>query len=348
MTVSATRLTLATLRIRRALRKHFFASEKMLESKIAEAGPFNQRCNPHVVSQALTNMVNSREVLVELGPNNEGKFYYLANFFDTSKAAHVRRREEVLNLYKEYRLLTFQRKPNVCGDALESIIWKALSDTDCFLPLGKQGAPLSVFGNIVLPGHLDIVLVSKTTPPFAALIEAKNIREWLYPSSVELWQLIHKSLVFLEAGYPTVPIIVCRKIQYSTRLLFKKIGLLGAETHRQYFSPTVESRLEGIKHKDGLGFHDISCSESPPKWLAPFFGKTVTRLAGDCSSTFQSRSDVLLRHAEILSSNLSGSQRIRQWKSFCSDLAHDHEYSEDLTEDEVDYTGAEDSFDDFN
>jgi hypothetical protein len=199
------RLALARRRIENILRERILCTEKQLESKISESGPEDKLCDPHVLSEALKQLKRERRVDSLDGPSGS-KFYFMKSVYDPSSVVHNKRRDYLFQLYERYRSAS-QKQP-LCGDVLESFIWKRMNNSSIYTPMGSQSHPIIHFGTVQLPGALDLILIPKFKSNSAVLVEAKNIREWIYPTSIELWQLIQKAIVFSETGMETVPVIV--------------------------------------------------------------------------------------------------------------------------------------------
>jgi hypothetical protein len=73
----------------------------------------------------------------------------------------------------------------------------------------------------------------------ALLVEAKNVRHWIYPADWEIFQLLDKAAQ-LQAQFPDqgfVPILVARRIQYLTFLMAEELGF----THQS--SETTQSSV---------------------------------------------------------------------------------------------------------
>jgi hypothetical protein len=104
--------------------------------------------------------------------------------------------------------------------------------------------------------------------------EAKNFREWLYPDSWEIWAAISKC-----CELHAVPLLVARKLPYVSFVLFGKIGMVGYQTHFQFFHPAVEPELARVKHVDGLGYKDIRCTLEPDANMIKFFRTTLPKIA---------------------------------------------------------------------
>jgi hypothetical protein len=304
-------------RIINILRSRLLASEKQLESKIAESGPTNQLCNPHILSSARLLLEEDNKVRHLLDPSGM-PFYYHTDVYDPSIAAHAQRKELLFQLYAKYRRLV--SVPELCGSALEKILWQAIP-SNTFLTIGSQNSPTDQFGQIKLPGRLDIILISSNGPQFAALIEAKNIREWIYPTNHLLWKLIEKALAFRLSGHPTVPVLISRKIQSSTRNFFHKVGILGLDTHYQYFDESLKDDIVDIQHTDGLGFKDVRIIEPPLDYVLRFFNKTILEQGPAYAKQFDAVSPILERHVSFFADkNVSFKQRTQRWNALSQEL----------------------------
>ena len=88
------------------------------------------------------------------------------------------------------------------------------------------------------------------------LVEDKNKRQWFYPDSHGHDDELAKAMAKAITNGLT-PMLITRKVPFVSHLFFKPLGLLGFQTHHQYFHPWVSHVMRDIKHTDGLGFHDI-------------------------------------------------------------------------------------------
>ena len=271
------RLHLAQRRVRSVLSVRGLASQYQLQSKISEAGPTPQRCNPHVLTNALRTLSKTGEVATLLGPGRT-TFYYLVRHFEPDfDPGHALRRDQIFDFYSKYQKLTHSQP--ACGDALESVISTSIDLSGAYIPLGQAKAnPLKVIGGIDLKGNVDFVLDFLGNPTFYALVEAKNRREWVYPGSELLWKFIEKCVQATDLKKPILPVFIARKIQHLVFPFMKQIGMLGHQTHNQYLNPPTDEERAWItpfKDKDILGFFDIRTDLTPSKELNHFFSKTV-------------------------------------------------------------------------
>jgi hypothetical protein len=126
-----------------------------------------------------------------------------------------------------------------------------------------------------------------------ALVEDKNMREWLNPSSEQVWSVIGNALRFPNA----IPVIVCRKMNFLAFRVFQRIGLLCWQAYDQYFDPSIEEELGAIRHKDGLGFSDVTTDLTPSNALVRFFSSVIPENSPASLIQFESHRDLLRRYA---------------------------------------------------
>lgn len=131
-------------------------------------------------------------------------------------------------------------------------------------PTGGHAATL--LGDPVPIGPLDAAAICTPYDPdadvagtsIAVPIEVKNVREWLYPWSEEIYQLLTKASLIQHAhpDRPMVPVLICRKAHPTTFRMARDLGFFVIDTLRQYISEAVaEQKLQEVH--DELGFSDL-------------------------------------------------------------------------------------------
>ena len=208
------------------------------------------------------------------------------------------------------------------GKSLEKAVYKAA------LAARKAGQYLHVIGspdrppdagvvlNDVPVGEaLDLILVSRDG---LGAVEDKNLREWLSPSSSEVWALIGKAL-----RHDALPVLICRKVTYDVFLLFKQVGGLAFQVHTQMFPADYAGRLARAKHRDGLGFHDLRFGDDPPPALVRFVEHTVPRNLADKLALFRANADLLRQYAidaALENDKLPGQRRAAIYRQFFREM----------------------------
>jgi hypothetical protein len=129
-------------------------------------------------------------------------------------------------------------------------------------------------------------------------IEVKNIREWIYPDSVEIWKTL-KACLDLHC----VPIIINRPFHSTSFSFFRAIGVLGFETQKQYFEYSLREDPLFQAVKDELYFRDMfpwmvtRRGIKLDRGIVRFFSSTVPQWIGSTSSQFNLNRDLLLPYA---------------------------------------------------
>ena len=275
-------LELATRRIHSILAKYHCCPIRMLEAKICEAGPGDKRPNPLSVSSALSALIAQNRVTHIRRPSPTETPFYAPVWLDTSTPSFQQLLATRRHLYLVHKGLT--ERNEFCSDILERIIDTALESAGATF--------LTRFPTQNLPKDRPLDFVCELNSVLFGG-EAKNYREWIYPDSVEIWSAISKCCE-LDA----VPVLVTRKLPYVTYLLFRNIGMLGYQTHFQFFHPAVAPELARVIAKDGLGYKDIRCINQPDAHILNFFGTVLPKVAVDFQTRFRKHRNLLLQFAD--------------------------------------------------
>lgn len=283
----------AERRILKILGTRRLASKRQLEIKISEAGPPNMRANPHHITKALKELLEKGDVIapisVSSGTGQPTTLFTLSNW-DSTSSPDSERLVRVRDAYEEFLTIT-QNEDN--GTSLETMIQRAIQKSNAYEWLNQPGksppSGLRVSGNLITgSGTLDHYLVWRSSSSILIGVEDKNYRDWIYPSRKEIKSLLQKC-----QKYGMLPVLVARKIHYTTRLFFHYLGAVAFETHFQYFDPKYSSRLSEARHKDGLGFADIRFSEDPPQHLVNLFSNLLPKLAIGAWEKFQNNASLV-------------------------------------------------------
>lgn len=291
-------VNIAKARIINILGKYRVCTKRQFETKISEAGPINMRPEPIFIMQAI-NELKRKDTIVEQ-PGSDSPTFFTFPSFNQNKEDQ-KRYKKLQKLHKKYRKLA-QKRDN-CGDILEKVVYDSAIECKSFSIVGKPGhPPQNVNGyDFTKIGSPEFVLMYNSpnpsyNKPIKAIVECKNIRQWLYPDAHEIWEFLKKASL---TGM--IPILITRKIAYPTRYLFMSIGAMGFEMHRQYFAPHLKEEMRDITNKDELGFHNIVFSEDKETRLINFFDNVVGKQIETLQQKFISAKDLVLYHTEDLS-----------------------------------------------
>ncbi|HYH81940.1 MAG TPA: hypothetical protein VEX86_19195, partial [Longimicrobium sp.] len=135
-------------------------------------------------------------------------------------------------------------------------------------------------------GRFDF-LYSHLSAGFAG-IEAKNVRPWMYPDRPEVRDLLRKC-VFLDA----VPVLIARRIHYSTFSVLNHCGVLLHQSYNQLF-PEADRALAALAaDKKLLGYHDVRVGNEPDARLRRFLLEHLPSLLPDARASFEANKDLL-------------------------------------------------------
>jgi hypothetical protein len=270
---------------------------RTLEMKISDAGPYGQRIDPHILTDAREDL--RREGRLSNLPGVAGKWYYLT---DTPLPVAQKRHAEMAPIQEAYSKKNFN---NRLGQTLEIATFRALDATE-----------LPFFGRFTnLDAHDDGTLYTKEEPPNYinhrrsipddrrldfivnaggdwAGIECKNIREWVYPDRKEIKDLLDKCLYM-----NCVPVLISRRIHPSTFFVLNKCGLIIHQNYNQLL-PEADSELaEKAKDKKLLGYSDLKLGNEPDARLTRFIGTNLPPLLPEMRERFNKYADLLQAYA---------------------------------------------------
>ncbi len=291
------RLELARKRIRSVLGRHTIASHRTLEQKIADAGPFNQRINPHVLGNALHQLKTTGELLEHQEAN--GTWLYL------SSAPPDLMQTRLADQLALWRLTQDARLTLRIGQTLEIAVYRAMLPQRSYNYLGAY---------LDLQNHDDKTLYSKEEPPsvldghsmgnrrfdFAlstsaagwAGVEVKNKREWMYPGNKDIRELLAKAITV-----DAVPVLIARRIPFVTFRLLSPCGLIIHQTYNQLL-PQSESELAAkLRETTLLGYHDIRVGNYPDDRLKKFMVTNLPKVLPAARARFEEYRDLLDAYA---------------------------------------------------
>ena len=303
----AERLALAKKRLASVLSRHVIATDRTLEQKISDAGPSKQRIEPKVLGEARSQMEETKHILVVVAQN--APWFYLR---ETADDERKQRLEELEPIYAATQDGNFRRR---MGQTLEIIVYKALEKSgkgffggftdleehDDSTPYQHIAPPSSIGGKKIKgKGKLDFVAFPNG---LTAGIELKNVRQWVYPDTVEVKDLLRKC-----CDLDCIPVLIARRIPFIT---FRLLNLSGAILHQTYnqFYPTADTVLAATaKEKTLLGYHDIRVGNEPDARMTKFIQESLPEVAEETRAQFDKFKDV---HREYGAGNIE----YAEWRS---------------------------------
>lgn len=326
------RSLVATRRLTRVLDAQTVSNTRTLEMKISDSGPDHLRVDPHILTEVRNEMVKRKRL------TRRDEIWFHRTVADPSRVAE---RLEVLKpLHRQTAHGKFALR---LGQTLEIAVQKALEAAGhefvgAFLDLDehddstlyKKEEPPLRFSGARMPGdkRFDFLVFHPKAGRMG--IEAKNIREWMYPRRQEIRDLLQKALCA-----DAIPVLIARRIPYVTFRLLRSCGALLFENFNQLY-PAADAKLaQQVQDKDLLGYHDVRVGNNPNARLLTF----VT----DLSKTAEEARDRFERHKDLLAEFSSGEM---SYASFAARIRRrESGRPEDSDEEEVDDTFNPDDID---
>jgi hypothetical protein len=109
------------------------------------------------------------------------------------------------------------------------------------------------------------------------MIEMKNVREWMFPRSHQLFQVLSKAAA-LQTAHPDqqiLPMIVCRRKHIQSLWMANDLGFAVIEVKRQFLLPSAEYTPEDVEQvRAALGF-DLHIANGPYPLLVDILNTTL-------------------------------------------------------------------------
>jgi len=285
------RIELGARRIKNILRKHGIATMRMLEQKIADAGPNPQRIDPHILTKSRVGLFEKGQLQTRKMGNTQ--WHCLTESDDAFVEARFAELQP-LHARTERREFTDRM-----GDTAEIAVMKAMQLNGLhfvghFGDLDKHDDstryvkydPDSFSGKVIDGGKLDFILFNRDAGGLG--IEIKNTREWIYPDKQIVTDLLKKCLQI-----DVVPVLVARRMHYTT---FSVLNACGAIIHQFYnqLYPNAEAGLaDDVRDKNRLGYFDVRVGNEPDARMLHFFGNSIQLVSKESREKFDSRKELI-------------------------------------------------------
>lgn len=268
-------------RIREILSTEHAVVRREIESRISE-GYFqssNQNIDPHHVTNALRFLTDERGEFewVTAPTRGQGKqpVPTLQPVDRTGRATKIEqaaaRKRLLYGRYTGWASGTQRHPHGLVGPAGEAATRAGIIQSEVVVPLaGDAGAVSNPLG-VAVPGPLDsagfiVPLDSQGLPgvPVTLLFEVKNLRQWIYPSAAEVYQLLGKAVVVQQArpDAAVLPTLVCRRAHPTLFWMAGQLGFVVIPMDRQFLGPHVEE-AKYLEVRNELHFHDLTLGNGP-------------------------------------------------------------------------------------
>jgi len=234
-------------------------------------------------------------------------------------------------LYRKY--LSWANDEKFCGKHAERVVLDSLessaSKAGLYVPTQVPGRIDKIKSFQVQRGPLDlfahILELPEVRSDVTLVVEVKNINDWIYPWTKELWELLVKA-AHLATHIPVVPLLVCMRTVPIILNMAEDIGFFYAQTREQLFSPSIladdfqevvnDFELTIIQHEGPLdsikNFLTKTLRLSPP-WSPPY--NEDIQWYKRQAHRFQVIAPVILAYRN-LANNLKGDTRTKMFSAF--------------------------------
>jgi hypothetical protein len=174
--------------------------------------------------------------------------------------------------------------------ALERVVHASLLDAapHGYMLLRPEGGEVARIAGAPVPGgridnaafYTGLTAGGMPTPTILLTIEAKNLRQWIYPQTQELYQVLDKS-ARLRLQHPELrvfPVLVCRKAHYLTNKMAQHIGFHVIATQRQYVRPAVAGNPDDARKFEEVNTelaYNLALHEEAVEPMIGHFTKTI-------------------------------------------------------------------------
>lgn len=254
-----------------------------LEAKLADRKwAHYPTIQPHHLSSAGQRLVREGAIERAMEPTRGGG--RIATFTGpgpTKGARRVAARKRLLHSrYLSWTKRSSDWDPAPIGSALERVVFRSLLEAS---PYGYRllnpagGEVRKLFNERIPGGPIDSVAVHSALDPYGrpgestfVLVEAKNLRGWIYPSTQELFQLLDKA-ASLQNAHPEArfsPVLVCRRLNPITGSFARHVGFHVIETQVQYVRPVVQDDVDARRKFDEVD-NELSYALMPNENAVP-------------------------------------------------------------------------------
>ena len=288
-----------------------------IEAKISEKpGTFNH-LQPHILAQARKNLLRKSVIQRESRPTRGGRSvdtFSLTNSTASRRSVEkaAARKRTLTARYLQWASGTPGQglHTGIVGSSLENILHESIRASSPSLGYRLNnpdtGKTEQIY-DMTFGGSLDNACVwhdDDHNAVFQIVVEAKNLREWIYPWSPELYQLLSKSARLApfaeDAGQLIVPVLVCRRAHPTLFYMAKDLGFHVVDTTKQLINfglvaGSEEDRLVNEVRAE-LGMLDILDHDGKYERIVNQFVTTIPRRALEIGRTWNDVGSKLQSH----------------------------------------------------
>ena len=271
------------------------ATARLGEHHHASSG---KNLDPHVTGLALRELARAREILLITETTKGGHRITTIQPADRSRRGTAidkaaARKRALYARYLGWATGTVRHRHGLIGPSAETATRAAIIASAALQPATRDAGQVSKILGVTLPGaadsggYINPIVNDLPQPPVTVLIEIKSIRDWIYPSSSELFQVLHKCVLLKQANptQPVVPILVCRRAHKTSFWMAKQLGFVIIDMQAQYLGDSSDVDEEALREvRSELGFLDLRLGAAPNERVRDRFSVLAPHMTGFAAS----------------------------------------------------------------
>jgi hypothetical protein len=333
MAIREARIKTAETKLLRVLRQHTVCHQKELERRICEVGfrfyplaPQAERPEPVHLYEARKRLVR-RDVIDSQARTVRGNKYLFYHLADANPALVKQALDAKFDATRGFEQAHSSKMRS--GFATEHMLWRSMGAADnWFVMPHEPGRDIRALDGNTSDAGVDLAgieLVSRVR----AVVEVKNIREWVYPDGPVVWTLLSAA-----AQLDAVPVLIASRIAEPTFLFMLAVGGYAIPMLNVYLDQSVLSDPGAGASLQAaielLGYKDVKYidPELPIERFTRHFAQRLPARLPDMWQTFSGVKDEVLRLARdedlredgLRVGKVSGKSREDLFKEFWSRL----------------------------
>lgn len=257
------------------LDEHLALVSPELSARMSENRDAERNIDPHHVTTALRNLTAAGVLTSTTVRTRGGRSVQTMHPADigrraTALARASARKRLLMARWQGWTQGTVRHPHGLVGPAGEVAVRDALALSGALAPMVPGFAAVADPLGVRLGGSLDsgafLVHTHKGVPTgdvIALLIEVKSVRSWIYPSSEELYQVLHKALL-VQQEHPdqlVLPVLICRRAHPTLFSMARQVGFIAIETDIEFVGEVVDRELQELRNE--LYLQDLRTGTGP-------------------------------------------------------------------------------------
>jgi hypothetical protein len=274
--------------------------------------------DPHHLTTARRSLIGSKTIVESIDTTRGGLSVPVLHLADTRRrktliATAAGRKRLLAARLHNWSTPTTKYRAGPIGEAGERVVANSIQAAAPYGLRYAADAPGEVgflLGEIVEGGPLDGAVWADAADENGAItasvlcpIEVKNIRHWVYPTAIELYQVLYKAAKLQERlpDVPICPVLVTRRKSYDANQMSRDLGFRILDVHHQFVLPVNEVREDHFKEvKEEPGYRDFERTDSAHASVVHLLRGTLIQTATANAERWKDRGSRLVDYYDSL------------------------------------------------